>query len=66
MPTSARSSWCPAADGLLRREGIVYACDTEPYKVSAHQNEDIIRLTPEELKRKMAEKEAARQAGAAG
>lgn len=26
-----------------------------------HQNEDIVRLTPAELKRKMAEKEAARR-----
>ncbi len=34
--------------------------DTAGYKVYAHQNEDIVRLTPEELKRKMAEKEAAR------
>ena len=32
--------------------------DTDTYKVYAHQNEDIVRLTPEELKRKMAEKEA--------
>ena len=31
--------------------------DTDTYKVYAHQNEDIVRLTPEELKRKMAEKE---------
>ncbi len=33
--------------------------DAEAYTVYAHQNEDIVRLTPEELKRKMAEKEAA-------
>jgi alkanesulfonate monooxygenase SsuD/methylene tetrahydromethanopterin reductase-like flavin-dependent oxidoreductase (luciferase family) len=32
---------------------------TEPYDLYAHQNEDIVRLTPEELKRRMAEKEAA-------
>ena len=38
--------------------------DTEAYKVYAHQNEDIVRLTPEELKRKMAEKEAARRSDA--
>jgi alkanesulfonate monooxygenase SsuD/methylene tetrahydromethanopterin reductase-like flavin-dependent oxidoreductase (luciferase family) len=36
--------------------------DTSGHKVYSHQNEDIVRLTPEELKRKMAEKEAARQA----
>jgi hypothetical protein len=34
--------------------------DTAGYKTYSHQNEDIVRLTPEELKRKMAEKEAAR------
>ena len=33
--------------------------DTSAHKVYAHQNEDIVRLTPEELKRKMAAKEAA-------
>jgi hypothetical protein len=36
--------------------------DTEGYKVYAHQNEDIVRLTPEELKQKMAAKEAERRA----
>src|SRR5713226_7824358 len=38
--------------------------DTSAHTVYAHQNEDIVRLTPEELKRKMAAKEAA-QAGPA-
>ena len=33
--------------------------DAERFRVYAHQNEDIVRLRPEELKRKMAEKEAA-------
>ena len=33
--------------------------DTAPHTVYSHQNADIVRLTPEELKRKMAEKEAA-------
>lgn len=32
---------------------------TEGYDIFSHQNEDIVRLTPEELKAKMAEKEAA-------
>jgi alkanesulfonate monooxygenase SsuD/methylene tetrahydromethanopterin reductase-like flavin-dependent oxidoreductase (luciferase family) len=36
--------------------------DTAAHRVYSHQNEDIVRLTPEELKRKMAEKEAARAA----
>jgi alkanesulfonate monooxygenase SsuD/methylene tetrahydromethanopterin reductase-like flavin-dependent oxidoreductase (luciferase family) len=31
--------------------------DTDGFKVYAHQNEDIVRLTPEELKQKMAAKE---------
>ena len=31
--------------------------DTETFKLYAHQNEDIVRLTPEELKAKMAAKE---------
>jgi Luciferase-like monooxygenase len=35
--------------------------DTAGYQVYSHQNEDIVCLTPEELKRKMAEKEAARR-----
>ncbi len=33
--------------------------DTSPYDLYAHQNEDIVRLTPEQLKRRMAEKDAA-------
>ncbi len=37
--------------------------DTASHRVYSHQNEDIVRLTPEELKRKMAEKEAGRGAG---
>ena len=34
------------------------ALDTDGFKVYAHQNEDIVRLTPEQLKQKMAAKEA--------
>jgi alkanesulfonate monooxygenase SsuD/methylene tetrahydromethanopterin reductase-like flavin-dependent oxidoreductase (luciferase family) len=40
--------------------------DTSAHKVYSHQNEDIVRLTPEELKRKMAEKEATRGAATLG
>jgi hypothetical protein len=36
--------------------------DTGAHQRYAHQNEDIVRLTPEELKRKMADKDAARRA----
>ena len=35
--------------------------DADTYKLYAHQNEDIVRLTPEQLKAKMAAKE--REAG---
>jgi luciferase family oxidoreductase group 1 len=45
------------ADVLAGRIALEDA-DTSAYKLYAHQNEDIVRLTPEELKRKMAEKEA--------
>jgi hypothetical protein len=38
------------------------ALDTEEFKVYSHQNEDIVRLTPEQLKQKMAAKEAERRA----
>jgi hypothetical protein len=31
--------------------------------LDAHQNEDIVRLTPEQLKQRMAAKEAARREG---
>jgi luciferase family oxidoreductase group 1 len=37
--------------------------DADTYKLYAHQNEDIVRLTPEELKAKMAAKERAAGAG---
>ena len=33
--------------------------DTQPYDLYAHQNEDIVRLTPEQLRQRMAEKERA-------
>ena len=35
--------------------------ETEAYDLYAHQNEDIVRLTPEQLKQRMAEKERAAQ-----
>jgi alkanesulfonate monooxygenase SsuD/methylene tetrahydromethanopterin reductase-like flavin-dependent oxidoreductase (luciferase family) len=37
--------------------------DTEKYDLYAHQNEDIVRLTPEQLKQRMAEKEQMAAAG---
>ena len=39
------------------------ALDTTPYDLYAHQNEDIVRLTPEQLKARMAAKEAAKGQG---
>ncbi|MFP6707077.1 MAG: LLM class flavin-dependent oxidoreductase [Alphaproteobacteria bacterium] len=36
--------------------------DTQPYDVFSHQNEDIVRLTPEQLKAHMAKKEADQRA----
>jgi len=42
---------------------VLERADTSTHKVYAHQNEDIVRLTPEELKQKMAAKEAARVEG---
>ena len=38
--------------------------DTEPYDLYSHQNEDIVRMTPEQLKAMMAAKET--QLAAAG
>ncbi|HXT81287.1 MAG TPA: hypothetical protein VN702_17110, partial [Acetobacteraceae bacterium] len=37
--------------------------DTGQYDLYAHQNEDIVRLTPEQLKQRMAEKERVASAG---
>ena len=46
------------ADVLAGRVALE-ALDTEGFTVYSHQNEDIVRLTPEQLKQKMAAKEAA-------
>ncbi|NKB58499.1 MAG: LLM class flavin-dependent oxidoreductase [Alphaproteobacteria bacterium] len=35
--------------------------ETQPYDIFSHQNADIVRLTPEELKARMAEKDAAQK-----
>jgi luciferase family oxidoreductase group 1 len=40
------------------------ALDADTYRLYAHQNEDIVRLTPEELKAKMAAKEQRAREGA--
>src|SRR5207247_2010419 len=41
------------------RSGLIGSPETEGHTRYDHQNEDIVRLTPDELKRKMAAKEAA-------
>ena len=49
-------------DGRVALEQV----DTSSHTVYAYQNEDIVRLTPEELKRKMAAKEATQAAHGPG
>jgi hypothetical protein len=46
------------AEGLPR-EIVLEDLDVQKYDIYSHQNEHIVRLTPEQLKQKMAEKEAA-------
>jgi len=49
---------------LYGRKIVLQDLDTEQYDLYSHQNEDIVRLTPEQLRQRMAEKE--RLAAAAG
>jgi hypothetical protein len=56
----AQEEWKRA---VLERRIVLEELDTEPYDLYAHQNEDIVRLTPEQLKARMAAKEAARGGG---
>ena len=55
----AQDAW--KADVLAGRT-ILEELDTTGYDLYAHQNEDIVRLTPEQLKQMMAEKDAQRAA----
>ena len=48
---------------VLGREIVLEDLDVQKYDIYSHQNEHIVRLTPEQLKAKMAEKEAAKSAG---
>ena len=48
---------------VLAREIVLEDLDVQKYDIYSHQNEHIVRLTPEQLKAKMAEKEAAKSAG---
>ena len=57
----AHQAWkAGVLDGSIRLEDL----DTQPYDIFSHQNEDIVRLTPEQLKAQMAAKDAARAAEA--
>ena len=42
---------------VLDREIVLEDLDVAKYDIFSHQNEHIVRLTPEQLKQKMAEKE---------
>ena len=44
---------------VMAREIVLEDLDVQKYDIYSHQNEHIVRLTPEQLKAKMAEKEAA-------
>ena len=46
-------------ESVLAGRTVLEELDTTPYDLYAHQNEDIVRLTPEQLKARMAAKEAA-------
>ena len=54
----AQDDW--KADVLAGRLALA-ELETDTYDLYAHQNEDIVRLTPEQLKQRMAEKERAAQ-----
>ena len=48
---------------VLNRKIVLEDLDTEKYDLYSHQNEDIVRLTPEQLRQRMAEKEKLTAAG---
>ena len=48
---------------VLDREIVLEDLDVAKYDIFSHQNEHIVRLTPEQLKQKMAEKEKKLAAG---
>jgi alkanesulfonate monooxygenase SsuD/methylene tetrahydromethanopterin reductase-like flavin-dependent oxidoreductase (luciferase family) len=48
---------------VLSRKIVLPDLDTEKYDLYSHQNEDIVRLTPEQLRQRMAEKEKLAAAG---
>ena len=56
---AAHALWKQA---VLRRDTVLPELDTTPYDLYSHQNEDIVRESPAQLKARMAAKEAARDA----
>ena len=54
MPASPRRS---VETGRAGPRIVLEDLDTEKYDLYSHQNEDIVRLTPEQLRQRMAEKE---------
>ena len=56
---AAHGAWKRA---VLERAIVLEELDTTPYDLYSHQNEDIVRESPAQLKARMAAKEAARQA----
>jgi hypothetical protein len=48
---------------VLSRKIVLQDLDTEKYDLYSHQNEDIVRLTPDQLRQRMAEKEKLAAAG---
>lgn len=52
----AQDAW---KEDVLSGRIVLEELDTEQYDLYAHQNEDIVRLTPEQLKQRMQEKEQA-------
>ena len=57
---AAHAEWKKA---VLAGDILLEDLDTKPYDIFSHQNEDIVRLTPEQLKAQMAAKEKAAAAG---
>tara|TARA_B100000609_G_scaffold189787_1_gene177102 strand:- start:104 stop:328 length:225 start_codon:yes stop_codon:yes gene_type:complete len=48
---------------VLSGQIVLEDLDTQGYDIYSHQNEDIVRLTPEQLEAQMAAKEAASASG---
>ena len=57
---AAHAQWKAA---VLKGDIVLEDLDTQGYDIYSHQNEDIVRLTPEQLKAQMAAKETAQAAG---